>query len=110
MSIGGIFGAVAGGIVGFFIGGPIGSAAAFKGALAGGLMGSAFGMMIDPLTPDIKNPAIQAMEIMSNEIGSPIEDLLGTSKITGHLLCYGKESAIPQYAKTSGGKGGKKKK
>lgn len=105
MSIGGLIGAVAGGVIGFIIGGP-------AGAFMGASLGFSLGMMVDPMTPDIKNVGnpVQPIHIMSNEIGEPIADLLGTGKIVGHLLFYGKERSETTYEKVKGGKGGSKKK
>jgi len=105
MSLGGLLGAVAGGIIGFFIGGP-------SGAFMGASIGFSLGMMVDPVAPDVKSPgmAVEPLQVTSNIIGTPIPDLLGTSKITGFLLAYGLERAEPQYTKVSGGKGGGGKK
>jgi len=105
MSVGGLLGAAAGGIIGFFIGGP-------AGAFMGASIGFSLGMMVDPVAPDVKSPgmAVEPLQVTSNMIGTPIPDLLGTSKITGFLLSYGLERAEPQYTKVSGGKGGGGKK
>lgn len=103
MSMGGLVGAVVGGIVGFFIAGP-------TGAFYGASIGFSLGMMIDPMTPDMPStgaPLPMAAEIMSTTVGDPLPDLVGTVKITGHLLCYGKERTKTVYAETeSAGKGG----
>jgi len=101
MSLGSVFGAVAGGIIGFFIGGP-------KGAFLGASIGFSLGAMVDPITPDIKSPGtpVDESHVTSNEIGNPIYDALGTVKIRGQLLFYGKERAVAQYQETGGGKGG----
>ena len=102
MSIGGIVGVVAGGVIGWFIGGP-------AGALYGAGLGFGLGTMIDPMTPDVPSPGVPlpvAAEVMSTTIGEPLPDLVGTAKITGHLLCYGKERTKTVYTEVEGGKGG----
>ena len=101
MSIGGLVGAVVGGVIGWFIGGP-------TGALYGAGLGFGLGMMIDPMTPDVPSPGVPlpvAAEVMSTTIGELLPDLVGTAKITGHLLCYGKERTHAIYTETGGGKG-----
>lgn len=90
MSIGGIIGAVVGGVIGWFIGGP-------AGALYGASIGFSIGMYLDPMTPDVSSPGAPlplASDIMASTIGDPVPDLLGTGKITGHLLCFGKERTV----------------
>ena len=102
MSLGGILGAVAGGIIGWFLGGP-------TGALYGASLGYGLGMVLDPITPDVPSPGVPLpaeAEIMSTTIGEPLPDLVGTAKITGHLLCYGKERTKTIYTEIEGGKGG----
>jgi hypothetical protein len=100
MSTGGLIGAGVGAVIGFFIAGPI-------GAIYGAGFGFAFGMAVDPMTPDV--PSVGAPDqselVMSGEIGTPIPDLAGTAKITGHLLCYGKERVETVYDNSSGGGG-----
>jgi hypothetical protein len=100
MSIGALIGTVAGAVAGFFIGGPI-------GALYGGGLGFALGMAIDPLQPDINSvsPSQSELQITTNDVGSPIMDMLGTAKFTGNLLWYGLETSEEQTQET-GGKGG----
>lgn len=100
MSVGAFIGAVVGGIVGFFVGGPV-------GAYYGATLGFGVGMMIDPMMPDMPNIGIPdpGVQVMSGEIGSPIADLTGTVRITGHLLCYGKERNIYVEQPQQGGKG-----
>lgn len=101
MSVGGLLGAVAGGVIGFFIGGGP------AGVLYGASIGFALGMAIDPMTPDMPSPGTPDPmgQVMSGEIGEPIPDLAGTAKITGHLLCYGKERSEAVYSTSSGGGG-----
>ena len=93
-----IIGAVVGGILGFLIPG-VGFAIGFA---IGGLIGG----LVDP-GGQAKSPGVprQQLQITTNEIGSSIPDVLGTAKITGIFLCYGKERSKKQYAKSSGGKG-----
>lgn len=101
MSFGAIVGGVVGGVIGFIVGGgPV-------GAFYGAAIGFSLGMAIDPITPDIHSAGMPDQEalVMSGEIGSPMPDLAGTAKITGHLLCYGGERAEAQYTEVSGGKG-----
>lgn len=101
MSIGGLLGAIAGGVIGFFIGG-------FQGAFLGASLGFSLGMAIDPIRPDVKTPGapIQPLQLTTNEIGAPIPELLGTGKILGHLLLYGKERVEEITEEVEGGKGG----
>lgn len=100
MSTGSLIGAVVGGVIGFFIGGPV-------GAFYGASIGFALGMAIDPMTPDMPSVGApdQMTQVMSSTVGDPVSDLAGTGKITGHLLCYGKERAEPVYSTSSGGGG-----
>jgi hypothetical protein len=96
--LGGLFGAILGGFVGFVISGfnPM-------GAVYGASLGFSLGMAIDPIRPDVKTPGapdLQPMQTMSSEVGVPVKDLLGTSKITGHLLWYGGERAVAQWKET----------
>jgi hypothetical protein len=101
MSLGGGIGAIAGGVLGFFVGGPY-------GAYLGAQLGFAVGMMIDPQTPDVRTPGTpkQDPQITPNKMGDPVPDALGTVKITGHLLPYGKERARAIEQSPPGGKGG----
>lgn len=107
--IGGVVGGVVGGIIGGFIGGPPGVAI---GISAGMSLGFGVGMLVDPLSFDIPNPtgaplSPEAGQAMSSTVGGPVPDLVGSAKITGHLLCYGKERSEPIYQEQSGGGGGK---
>lgn len=79
-------GGLVGGVIGFFTGGPV-------GAFYGASIGFGIGMAIDSIMPDIPSIGIPdpEIQIMNGEIGSPIADLCGTAKKTGHLLCFGKE-------------------
>jgi hypothetical protein len=99
--IGGLLGAVVGGVIGFFLGQPV------LGALYGASLGYTVGGIIDPQRPDVKAPGIpiQGISFMSNVIGSPLPDLLGTGKIVGFLLCFGKERTAP-IVQAVAGKGG----
>ncbi|MBW2598548.1 MAG: hypothetical protein JRC60_00245 [Deltaproteobacteria bacterium] len=105
MSIGSIIGGVVGGVIGFVVscGNPMGAA-------IGAGIGFGLGMVIDPITPDVTNSAgIPNPEktVMQSTTGSPIPDLAGAAKITGHLLCFGKEKNVAQYSDPpGGGKGG----
>ncbi|MGQ4834712.1 MAG: RCC1 domain-containing protein [Candidatus Asgardarchaeia archaeon] len=101
MSLGGIAGGIVGGIAGFLIGGPI-------GLLYGVGVGFSIGMMIDPMTPDMAPPGMPSQEIQvtTNKIGLPIPDLAGTGKLSGNLLCYGKERVEEVVQETDSGKGG----
>lgn len=104
MSVGGAIGAFVGGVIGFVFGGPM-------GGLYGASIGFSIGMYLDPVTPDIPPPGAPlpaGAEIMLSTIGDPLPDLVGTAKITGHLLCYGKERTVSVMCETAveGGKGG----
>jgi hypothetical protein len=105
MSLGGFIGTVVGGVTGFFIGGP-------TGALYGAGLGFGVGVMIDPIAADTNFPGTpsQELDITPNEVGTPIPDLTGTAKITGHLICYGGERSVAVKKKVKTGKGGSKKK
>jgi len=89
MSTGQWIGAILGAIVGFIISGfnPV-------GAIYGAIIGYTLGGIVDPVKPDVKQPGApvpQGLQIMTNVIGNPIFDVLGTAKITGQLLFFGKE-------------------
>ena len=94
-----LIGAIVGGVLGYLIPG-VGFAIGFA---IGGLIGG----LVDP-GGQVKSPGVprQQLQITTNEIGSVIPDALGTVKITGIFLAYGKERSKKQYAKSSGGKGG----
>lgn len=99
MSLGGIIGGVLGGIVGFFIGGP-------TGVLYGASIGFSLGLAIDPITPDITGagtPLPDELDLMPSNIGVPLPDLVGTGKILGHLLCFGKERVVAITVEVEGG-------
>lgn len=99
--IGGVVGAVVGIVLAPFSGGmSLWSLAAW-----GFTIGSMVGGFLDPSQSNVGAPAKQALSFTVNEIGIPIPDLLGTSKITGIFLCYGKERSKAIKSK-SGGKGG----
>lgn len=100
--LGGLLGAVIGGVIGFFLGQPV------LGALYGASLGYTVGGIIDPQRPDVKAPGIpiQGISFMSNVIGSPLPDLLGTGKIVGFLLCFGKERTVPIVQRVAGKGGG----
>jgi len=102
MSTGQWIGAILGAVVGFLIGG-------WYGAVYGAILGYSIGGYIDPVKPDIKvpgAPAQQGLQVMSNQIGLPIYDVLGTAKITGQLLFFGKEFNQPVYYRIAKGKYG----
>lgn len=89
MSTGQWIGAILGAIVGFIVSGfnPV-------GLVYGAIIGYAIGGYIDPVKPDVKQPGAptpQGLQVMTNVIGNPIFDVLGTAKITGQLLFFGKE-------------------
>ena len=101
MSVGGIVGAIFGGIVGYLFG-PAGW------ALYGAYLGFTLGMLIDPLTPDMTPPGTPmplSAELMVAEVGTSMPDLVGTSKIVGHLLCFGKERVETIMTEVEGAKG-----
>jgi alpha-tubulin suppressor-like RCC1 family protein len=104
MSGGGLIGAVVGGVAGFFMGGPV-------GALYGASLGYSVGSLIDPVTPDTPTPGLPDVgkTVMVSTVGGPIPQILGTNKISGHLLWYGNERTV-EITQTSevagGGKGG----
>ena len=100
MSIRSIAGAVVGGVIGFFVGG-------LWGAFYGASIGFGLGMAVDPLTPDISSPGVplQELQFTGNTIGTPIADVLGTVKLVGTFLCYGKER-VENITQETGGKGG----
>lgn len=96
--LGAILGGIIGGIIGFFIPG--------LGVLYGAAIGFSFGLIIDPITPDVKGagtPIPGELDIMPSDIGVPLPDLVGTAKILGHLLCFGKERAVAQTVEVEGG-------
>jgi len=103
MSLGQILGGVVGGIIGFVYGGPMGAVIGFG-------LGMTLGGFIDPYTPDIPQPGVPNPEtqVMQGSIGGVISDFVGTVKITGHLLAYGKERnvEVTETQESSGGKGG----
>ena len=103
--IGGVAGGVIGGVIGCFT--PIGP---FYGAYLGFTIGAGIGGIIDPITPDINTPgkpASQKLDIMTNEVGIPIPDILGTAKLSGNLLWFGNERSVEVTETQSvGGKGG----
>ena len=104
MSLGQGIGTVVGGAIGFVIGGPM---VALKGAAIGYSVGS----WVDPYQADVQQaakPAISKFSITTAEEGRPVPDLLGTSKLTGNYLWYGRNRSIEQTEQQSsgGGKGG----
>jgi hypothetical protein len=100
--LGGIGGAVVGGVIGWFMGNWVGLA---YGIVYGATIGYSIGSYVDPITPDIDAPAAPTVEqnVMSSTIGVPVPDLMGTAKIKGHLLAFGKERAVPQLVKIDDG-------
>jgi hypothetical protein len=94
MSTGQWLGGAVGAILGAVLGSIIPGVGTLLGAYIGGVLGYMVGGYIDPVKPDTPSPGIQAqqLEVMSNILGQPIADCLGTSKFTGFLLAYGNES------------------
>ncbi len=85
-SIGQWVGTVLGGLVGFLIGG-------WTGLFYGAVIGYTIGGYISPIKPDVKQTGgpIHGIQFNSNTIGVPIPDVIGTTKISGQLLFFGKE-------------------
>jgi hypothetical protein len=88
----------AGAGIGAILGGIIGSIIPGVGTVIGALYGASLGYMvggyIDPVKPDVKQPGapkVEGIQVMSNIVGNPIYDLIGTGKITGQLLFFGAE-------------------
>jgi len=97
-----------GAILGFVVGLVLGGGNILYG-IYGAVIGYSLGGYIDPVKPDIKvpgAPAQQGLQVMSNQIGLPIYDVLGTAKITGQLLFFGKEFNQPVYYRIAKGKYG----
>jgi hypothetical protein len=97
-----------GGILGLVIGfvlGPYAGLTAVMGALYGAAIGYTVGNIISPTAPDIRSVGVpaQPFQFTPNTVGMPIADALGTVKITGFLVTYGKQKAKPQYVEISGG-------
>lgn len=100
MSLGGAIGAVFGGVLGYFFP-PL-------GVLYGAYLGFTLGMLLDPMTPDMPSPGTPLpveREFMIAEVGDLLPDLVGTAKITGHLLCFGKERVETIMVEVEGAKG-----
>lgn len=98
MSLGGIIGGIVGGIIGYFIPG--------LGILYGASIGFTFGLILDPIIPDTTpagTPLPDELDLMPANVGVPLPDLVGTSKILGHLLCFGKERAEAITVEIEGG-------
>jgi len=99
MSTGQWIGAILGAVVGFLIGG-------WYGAVYGAIIGYTIGGYIDPVKPDVKQPGAPAplgLQVMTNVIGNPIYDVLGTAKITGQLLFFGREYNVAVWYRPSKG-------
>ncbi|MCJ7747923.1 MAG: hypothetical protein MUP27_09270 [Desulfobacterales bacterium] len=97
MSTGGWIGAILGFIVGFVV-----SGFSIVGGIYGAIIGYSLGSIIDPVKPDVKQPGaptVQGLQVMTNVIGNPIFDVLGTAKITGQMLFFGKEFHSPKWAR-----------
>lgn len=105
VSIGQIAGAVVGAVIGYYVGG-------FYGAWVGASVGYSLGTIVDPITADIKTPGVpaQPFQVTPNTVGTILPDGLGTLKIVGFLLAYGKERTEAIKEKQPGGKGGEAKK
>jgi len=98
-----VLGAV-GGVLGAIVGGP-------WGAFVGFSIGYGLGTIIDPFVPDIPSPGEPTMndlEMMSNQEGLPLPDILGTAKTTGNLLFYGNNrmTEITENVDSGGGASG----
>lgn len=98
-------GGVAGGIIGFVVSGfnP-------AGAWIGFGIGLGVATLIDPIVPDIPSPGepMGELEIMTNQEGIPLPDVLGTTKMTGNLLYYGNNwrQTLTEEVDSGGGSGG----
>jgi hypothetical protein len=94
---------VIGAVIGFYIGGP-------AGAMVGFGLGYGLGTIVDPMTPDMPSPGepMNDLELMTNEEGIPLPDVLGTTKMTGNLLYYGNNyrTEVTEEVDTGGGSGG----
>jgi len=100
-STGQIVGAIVGAIISYFIPG--------LSLVYGMALGYAVGGIIDPATPDISTPGVPDIGqiVMTSTVGDPVPIVLGSAKITGHLLAYGNERTVEITAEQdSGGKGG----
>lgn len=97
MSTGQWIGTILGAIVGFILGN-------IYGAIYGAIIGYTLGGIVDPVKPDVKQPGAPnplGLQIMTNVIGNPIFDVLGTAKITGQLLFFGKEFHEGKYQRAN---------
>jgi hypothetical protein len=85
---GGWIGAAYGAVIGFVIGAIVG-----PGGIAG--------LLADSQVPGA--PDLQKVSFTSNTIGTPVCDVLGTTKLTGTLLYFGGERNEAQTQDTGGG-------
>lgn len=80
---------VVGGVIGYIVGGPYGAWIGF---------GLAYGVanIIDPMVPDMPSPGepMSDLEMMTSIEGSPIPEILGTTKLTGNLFWFGNNYMI----------------
>lgn len=94
---------VVGGVIGFVVSGfnPYGAWVGF---------GLAYGVasIIDPCVPDMPAPGepVTDLEIMTAIEGSPIPDILGTTKLGGNLLWFGNNYVIETYEEQDTGASG----
>jgi hypothetical protein len=106
MTTGQIVLGVVGAVAGYFTGG-----AGF--ILMGAALGYAAGTYIDPATSDMPSPGTPQMhelDVPTIEEGMAVFDLLGTSRVIGHIFWYGKARTKAIKEKQGGGKGGGKSK
>ena len=102
------------GLVGAVVGYMTGGAGWYLvgAVMMGAAAGVAAGSVIDPATSDMPTPGspeMQELDIPSIEEGVPINDVLGTTRLSGQIFWYGqnKTKEIKQES-GGGGKGGGK--
>lgn len=98
-----IAGGIIGGAIGFFIGGPAGAAKGF-------LIGVGVGAMYSAIRADVPTPGkpqTDEFEFAKAKEGLVINDLLGTSKVSGgNIFIYGNNRSEEITEEVEGGKGG----
>lgn len=105
MSAGMIIGGVAGAAIGFSMGGPVG---AYYGATIGMAIGGAYDYSQSGGS-DLGKPQLQDLVLPTASEGLPIPDALGTTKVTGNFLWYGKPRVEEVRETPDGAKGGDSK-